>query len=61
MGCDKCRVFTGSRVADPKAMYPRIAETLADLAVKAEREKVYLLVEAMGRMNDYYSPPSWPS
>jgi sugar phosphate isomerase/epimerase len=51
MGCDRVRVFTGSRVADPPALYPRIAETLADLAVKAEREKVYLLVENEASQN----------
>src|SRR5579872_4737033 len=28
MGCDKIRVFTGSRVEDPKTMYSRIAETI---------------------------------
>ena len=28
MGCDKVRVFAGSRVEDPKTMYSRIAETI---------------------------------
>src|SRR5262249_49930920 len=28
MGCDKVRVFTGTRVEDPKTMYTRIAETI---------------------------------
>jgi Xylose isomerase-like TIM barrel len=46
MGCDKVRVFTGSRVADPPAVYGRIAETIGgEMAVVAEREKVYLLIE----------------
>jgi sugar phosphate isomerase/epimerase len=46
MGCDKVRVFTGSRVEDPKTMYSRIAETIGgEMAAVAEREKVYLLIE----------------
>jgi hydroxypyruvate isomerase len=46
MGCDKVRVFTGSRVADPPALYGRIAETIGgEMAAVAEREKVYLLIE----------------
>ncbi len=46
MGCDKVRIFTGSRVADPPALYGRIAETIGgEMAAVAEREKVYLLIE----------------
>jgi sugar phosphate isomerase/epimerase len=45
MGCDKVRVFTGTRVADPKTAYSRIAETIGAMAAVAEKEKVYLLVE----------------
>ncbi len=46
MGCDKVRVFTGTRVADPPAVYGRIAETIGgEMALVAEREKVYLLIE----------------
>jgi hypothetical protein len=52
MGCDKVRVFTGSRVQDPKAMYSKIAETIGgELAAIAEKEKVYLLIENEGSQN----------
>jgi hypothetical protein len=45
MGCDKVRVFTGTRVEDPKAMYQRIADTVGEMSLTAEREKIYLLIE----------------
>jgi L-ribulose-5-phosphate 3-epimerase len=45
MGCDKVRVFTGTRVANPAAVMPRVAETIAEMARVAEKEKVILLVE----------------
>ena len=51
MGADKVRVFTGSRVADPKTMFPRIAEALGELALTAEKEKIYLLIENEGSQN----------
>jgi len=52
MGCDKVRVFTGSRVEDPKTMYSRIAETIGgEMAAIAEKEKVYLLIENEGSQN----------
>jgi sugar phosphate isomerase/epimerase len=52
MGCDKLRVFAGSRVQDPKTMYSRIAETIGgEMAVVAEKEKVYLLIENEGSQN----------
>jgi len=51
MGCDKVRVFAGTRTADPPAMYPRIAETLGEMARAAEREKVYLLIENEASQN----------
>jgi len=51
MGCDKVRVFTGMRIQDPQSMYPRIADTIGELAVVAEREKIYLLVENEGSQN----------
>jgi sugar phosphate isomerase/epimerase len=52
MGCDKVRIFAGTRVADPKAMYSRIAETIgSELAAVAEKEKVYLLLENEGSQN----------
>ena len=51
MGADKVRVFTGSRVADPKTMFPRIAEALGELALVAEKEKIYLLIENEATQN----------
>jgi hydroxypyruvate isomerase len=51
MGADKVRVFTGSRVEDPKSMYPRIAEVLGEMALTAEKEKIYLLIENEGSQN----------
>src|SRR3954447_2278567 len=52
MGCDKVRVFTGSRVEDPKTVYSRIAETIGgEMAALAEKEKVYLLIENEGSQN----------
>jgi sugar phosphate isomerase/epimerase len=51
MGCDKVRVFTGARVADPKTMYQQIADTLGEMSKTAEREKVYMLIENEGSQN----------
>jgi hydroxypyruvate isomerase len=52
MGCDKLRVFAGSRVQDPKTMYSRIAETIGgEMAAVAEKERVYLLIENEGSQN----------
>src|SRR6185369_4175904 len=52
MGCDKLRVFAGSRVEDPKTVYSRIAETIGgEMAAVAEKEKVYLLLENEGSQN----------
>jgi L-ribulose-5-phosphate 3-epimerase len=51
MGADKVRVFTGTRVAEPRAMYPRIAETIGEMALVAAREKVCLLIENEGSQN----------
>lgn len=51
LGVDKVRVFTGSRVAEPRAIYPRIAEVINDLAKVSERYKVHLLIENEGSQN----------
>jgi hypothetical protein len=52
MGCDKLRVFAGTRVEDPKTMYSHIAETIGgEMAAVAEKEKVYLLIENEGSQN----------
>jgi sugar phosphate isomerase/epimerase len=51
MGCDKVRVFTGNRLDDPAALYPRIADTLGEMVAAAEKEKVYLLIENEASQN----------
>jgi len=51
MGADKVRVFTGSRLEDPKTMFPRIAETLGEMALTAEKAKIYLLIENEASQN----------
>jgi hydroxypyruvate isomerase len=52
MGCDKVRVFTGTRVEDPASTHARIAETIGgEMAAVAEKEKVYLLIENEGSQN----------
>jgi len=51
LGVDKVRVFAFSRVEDPMALMPRIAETLAPLVEYAAQEKVYLLLENEGSCN----------
>ncbi|MCX6630609.1 MAG: TIM barrel protein [Candidatus Solibacter sp.] len=51
MGCDKVRVFAGSRVADPTTVYQTIADTLGEMSKLAEKEKVYLLLENEGSQN----------
>lgn len=51
LGCDKIRVFTGSRVAEPKTMYPRIAEVMNELTPIAEKKKVHLLIENEASQN----------
>jgi sugar phosphate isomerase/epimerase len=56
MGCDKARVFTGERVADPKTMYQRIADAIGEMALTAEREKIYLLIENESTQNIGTSP-----
>jgi sugar phosphate isomerase/epimerase len=52
MGCDKVRVFTGTRIEQAQTMFPRIAETIgSEFAAVAEKEKVYLLLENEGSQN----------
>ncbi|MGD0498797.1 MAG: sugar phosphate isomerase/epimerase family protein [Bryobacteraceae bacterium] len=51
MGCDKVRVFTGARLADPRSSFPRVAEVLGEMARVAEKEKVYLLIENEATQN----------
>ena len=51
IGCDKVRVFTGSRTADPKSTYPRIVEVFTPMVEEAARHKIHLLVENEGSQN----------
>jgi len=51
MGVDKVRVFTGTRVADPPAVYRRIADEIGEMSIVAERQKVCLLIENEGSQN----------
>src|SRR5574340_366565 len=50
-GVNKIRVFTGSRVAEPESVMPRVAEIIGEMAHIAGQEKVYLLVENEGSCN----------
>jgi len=45
LGVDKIRVFNFMRVAEPRKIYPRIAEVLNEMAKIAEAERVHLLLE----------------
>ncbi len=52
MGCDKVRVFTGTRVEKPETTFQQIADVIgAEMSKTAEREKVYLLIENEGSQN----------
>ena len=51
MGCDKVRVFTGDRLADPRSAFAQIADVIGPMALAAEKEKVYLLIENEGSQN----------
>jgi L-ribulose-5-phosphate 3-epimerase len=51
IGCDKVRVFTGSRTADPKSTYPRIVEVFTPMVEEAAKHKIHLLVENEGSQN----------
>ncbi|HNY40819.1 MAG TPA: sugar phosphate isomerase/epimerase family protein [Bryobacteraceae bacterium] len=48
---DIVRIFTFSRVEDPDALLPRIAEILGEMVAIAEKEGVRLLVENEGSCN----------
>ena len=50
-GVDKVRVFTGSRIAEPQSMFPRIAEVIGEMAEAAGKEKIYLAIENEGSCN----------
>ena len=45
VGADKVRIFAGTRAADPAAMLQRTADTIGEMAIEAEKEKICLLLE----------------
>jgi sugar phosphate isomerase/epimerase len=45
LGIDRIRVFTFRRIAEPEALFPRIAEVLGPMAALAQKEGVRLLIE----------------
>jgi hypothetical protein len=51
MGSDKVRIFTGTRVVEPESMYRRIVDTIGEMSLTAERERVHLLIENEGSQN----------
>jgi sugar phosphate isomerase/epimerase len=51
LGCDKIRIFAGSRVADPSTVMQRVAKEIGDLADIAAAQKVHLLVENENSQN----------
>jgi hypothetical protein len=51
MGCDKVRIFTGTRIENPPSLFPRIAEVIGAMGEVAQKEKVHLLIENEGSQN----------
>ena len=51
MGCDKVRIFTGTRIQDPESIFPRVAEIVGEMGAAAEKERVHLLIENEGSQN----------
>jgi sugar phosphate isomerase/epimerase len=45
VGVDKLRLFTGARVANPAAAYPKIVQTIQELIPLAEAAKIRLVIE----------------
>jgi len=45
LGVDLLRVFTGTRVAEPEKLLPRIVDVLGEMTLVAEKEKIHLLIE----------------
>jgi len=45
LGCDKVRVFTGTRVKDPETTYKQIVQLFEEFIPLAEKAKVHLLIE----------------
>ncbi len=51
LGVDLLRIFTGSRVAEPEMLYPRIVDVLGEMALVAGKENIRLLIENEGSCN----------
>jgi L-ribulose-5-phosphate 3-epimerase len=51
LGCGLLRVFTGSRVAEPEKLYPRIVDVIGEMRAVAEKENIHLLIENEGSCN----------
>lgn len=51
LGCDKVRVFSGSRTADPHSTYPRVIEVFTPMVEAAAKRKIHLLVENEASQN----------
>ncbi len=51
LGCDKVRVFSGSRTADPQSNYPRVVEVFTPMIEAAAKRKIHLLIENEASQN----------
>lgn len=51
MGCDKVRIFTGTRLENPASLFQRIADVIGAMGEVAQKEKVHLLIENEGSQN----------
>ena len=51
MGCDKVRIFAGTRIEKPETLFPRIADVIGAMGEVAQKEKVHLLLENEGSQN----------
>ena len=51
LGCDKIRIFTGTRTTDPRSTFPRILEVFQPMVEEAAKHKVHVLVENEASQN----------
>jgi len=51
LGCGLLRIFTGSRVAEPEKLYPRIVDVVGEMSLVAQKENIHLLIENEGSCN----------
>jgi len=49
--CPMLRIFTFTRVAEPEAIFPRIADVIGELAAVAEKDGIKLLIENEASQN----------